>query len=229
MHTVLIAHSSEEIATILDCVISCKYSTTICSDSENTVNQILLNPPDALILDMSLPVTGGIGVLERIKGCLPDVILATVWFPDQQIINTLSAYGVDHVTVLPGKIGDIIYKLEDMLQQKSAENPTLLKTILRQLHIPGHVDGYQQLLMAIPLFAEDPSSILSKEIYPVIARALHLTSGKCVERSIRAALDSGWNNGDKELWRKYFPDAQRRPAVKTFIAEISHHLSSSRP
>ena len=227
MHKVLIAHSSEDVRTTLDNIISCKYRTIICADGFETAKLLKTERPDALILDLSLPGFSGIDVLREGQEHLPLAILATTWYPDPAMMKEATSLGVDHISVLPGKLGVLIYQLEDLLRQISSDTPATLKAHLRALSIPTHLDGYRQLLYVIPMKLEDPSRSLIKEIYSVIVKEMQLTSWQCVDRSIRSAIEKGWENGDRDIWLQYFPDATQRPSVSQFIAELMRRLSEN--
>ena len=117
MHKVLIAHSSEDVRTTLDNIISCKHQTTTCSNGFDTVKLLETERPDAMILDLSLPGKNGIEILKDAHDYLPPVILATTWYPDPAKMKEATSLGVDHITVLPGKVGILIYQLEDLLRE----------------------------------------------------------------------------------------------------------------
>ncbi len=225
MHKVLIAHSSDDLRSTLEIIISCKYETLTCANGTEAIEIIQKFRPDALILDLGLPEMNGISVLEVSKSFLPPVILATTWSQDHPTLKLLPSYGVDNVTVLPCRIGSLIYLLEDLIRENLDETPRTLKAYLRLLQIPVHLDGYRQLLSVIPMYMEDPSRTLTKEIYPVIAQEMQLNSWKSVDRSIRTAIESGWKAGDPALWQQYFPGTQKQPKVLQFVSELARRIS----
>ncbi len=71
-----------------------------------------------------------------------------------------------------------------------------LTPYLYQLGIPPHVTGYSYLRSAVVEFLLGPAEMkeITKTIYPQIALA-HGTTVSAVERAIRHAITSAWNNG----------------------------------
>ena len=71
-----------------------------------------------------------------------------------------------------------------------------LTPYLYQLGIPPHVTGYSYLRSAVVEFLLNPSEMreITKTIYPRIALE-HGTTVSAVERAIRHAIATAWNNG----------------------------------
>ena len=118
---------------------------------------------------------------------------------------------------------------EDMAAQlqripgRSPSPETEAARLLRRFRIPAHLEGYQQLCMAIPLFAADKSISFSKELYPQIARQLGCSDGRAVERAIRRAIRYAWEHRDPVLWDAHFPGL-RQPSNKCFISTLAELL-----
>ena len=103
--------------------------------------------------------------------------------------------------------------------------------LLGDLGFASHWDGYRQLCAAIPLFAAHPGQFITKELYPAVARQCNSPSGSCVEHSIRKAIHTAWEHGDRSLWRKYFPPGPRGqvpcPSNKAFISRMAELINNS--
>jgi len=226
MHKVLIAHSSEDVRLTLEDIISSKYITLSCNNYAQAFALMQEEEPDVLILDLSLHGGSASELLINAGAFLPKVILATTWFPDDAALQDLVTLGVDFVMALPGKLGKLIYRLEDILQQHD-KNPLTLKDILNQLKIPAHLDGYRMLLQAVPMYMEDPCRRLSKEIYPIIAEQMGLNHWKSVDRSIRSAIEHGFASPENAVWEYYFPGLTDAPNISLFLSVISNHLTEN--
>ena len=104
---------------------------------------------------------------------------------------------------------------------------TAVALILLELEIPSEYDGFRYLKSAIPMYYENPSLFLTKELYPAVGK-IHGSSGLMVERSIRFAISSAWKRSDKKAWNLYFPMNQNRkiqkPSNGEFIAQIARFL-----
>lgn len=96
--------------------------------------------------------------------------------------------------------------------------------MLRELSFAAHHDGYVQLCIGIPRYAQDTIQGMCKELYPYIAKELGLGDWHTVERSIRFAIMEAWNRGDNARWEKYFPKFQKAPTNKVFIATLADRL-----
>ncbi len=99
---------------------------------------------------------------------------------------------------------------------------------LRTLGLRPSRDGYRFLEVAIPLYAEDPSLRLHKEIYPAVAEICEANDETCVEHAIRTAIKSAWKGRDITLWKQYFPLNDEGdidcPSNKLFIATLAEML-----
>ena len=96
--------------------------------------------------------------------------------------------------------------------------------LLRELGVPCHRVGYLQLCMAIPLFAQDARQSLSKDIYPLIAAHWGYTDWRTIEHAIRIVILFSWLHRDPIAWSYYFPNLDKAPSNKLFIATIAGHL-----
>lgn len=96
--------------------------------------------------------------------------------------------------------------------------------MLMDLEINEKHDGFEYLRTAIELFHEDPAQMITKGLYPVVAkRCGRCVGGKAVERAIRTAIKSAWEKHG-EMWMVYFPSSER-PSNGDFIARLSKYLS----
>lgn len=96
--------------------------------------------------------------------------------------------------------------------------------LLHELGIPCHRVGYMQLCMAIPLFAQDERQSLSKDIYPLIASYWGYTDWRTIEHAIRIVILFSWLHRDPAVWDHYFPNLDKAPSNKLFIATLAEYL-----
>ena len=98
---------------------------------------------------------------------------------------------------------------------------------IRLLHLLGiriHRLGYQCLRIATPRFAARDTQSLSKELYPFVAEQLDIGDCRSVERVIRTAIADGWARRDPSVWAQYFPDQEKVPTDKQFLAVLAEKL-----
>lgn len=102
-------------------------------------------------------------------------------------------------------------------------------TLLQQLGVPAHLNGYYYLRSAILISYRESNSVSSvtKLLYPEIAKSYH-TSQQKVERGIRNAIEVAWKNGNRSFLEKelgYLITAStRRPSNSEYIAKTVDYI-----
>lgn len=97
------------------------------------------------------------------------------------------------------------------------------RNILRKLGFSPHQFGYKVLIPAIHLYSQDNVASLTKEIYPTLAKQYHANSPCAIERAIRYAIATAWQQGSPEEWQRLFPRATRPPSNMVFISVIAEY------
>ena len=235
MRTLLIAHKSEELVSVLTAMLSQQFCVVSCGDGETAVKLMRSLQPDYMILDIMLPLKDGFTVLEEAYWQTPAVVLATTDSASSYIISSAVSKHIDYMFVCPTPPRMIVTRLFDIIEQKTNLSrpadapPKTTADILLRLKIPAERDGFTQLRVGVPIFAADPAQRLSKELYPAIAKICGNGTSQQVEHSIRTAIEAGWNNGDRELWEQYFPagsaGSRKCPSNKTFISTLAAIIS----
>lgn len=224
MQRLLIADSSESYAQILASYFSGDTEVRICTDGTEAASVLQSFRPDALYLNMQLPRRDGITILRE-STYLPPVILATVSYIAPYIQQTAMEAGVTHMMVMPA-VSAAACNLRVLLEQNAGIRSPLQEQIASHLQILGfhpHLDGYQQLRIGLPLYAQKPNSSLSKYLYPAIAAEFGSTDIHNVEHSIRNAIRAAWETGNKEAWSRYFTD-NYCPSNKLFLSRLAQML-----
>lgn len=97
--------------------------------------------------------------------------------------------------------------------------------ILKKLGIAPDKNGFHYLRKAIYECYLDPSLLTSitKEIYPMLAESFSKKES-CIERSIRSAIETGWDRGNYEYSNELFSNCvdyyKTKPTNGEFIAII---------
>lgn len=230
MYKVLIAEGMEDLRLQLYDALREKYEVAACADGQTAIELLRISTPDILILDLSLPVMDGLTVLETISPNIPPVILCTAKAVPIYAQLAATELGVGYIILKPCRTQAALSRLYDMIKKWEhpvpfIDNPQAnIAVHLQRLSIPRHYDGYQQLRVGIPLFAQDPVQRLSKELYPSIAELCNCDNGTQVEHTIRTAIDTAWEIRDKAVWEYYFPSATKSPSNKVFIARLAEEL-----
>ena len=229
MYKLLIADSSEPYTEALREVLQSEFDLRICQDGETALEQLLEFQPEVFILNLMLPFKDGLTVLQE-SAHRPKVILAISPFVNPYIEQTTLELGVQFIMIMP-TVASLRVRLMDLIATTIAPKTDLnaqTAVLLHSLNFPTHLDGYQQLCVGIPLFAQNPGLRLSKELYPQIAERFGLPDARTVEHSIRKAVASAWIRKNPVVWAKFFPATTDGdspcPTNKEFIARIAQHL-----
>ena len=231
MQKLLIADGSSIFSSVLANALQDRFQITVCADGKTALELLQEEQPDALILNLMLPHTDGLTVLQK-SAFRPRVILAITMHLSGYVEQSVAALGIDYTMICPS-VQAVVTRLQDLTRQNalSAESTDLqvrIKHHLRNLNMPTHLDGYQQLCLGLPMFTENPQQFLTKELYPEIAKQFGSKDGRSVEHSIRNAIQAAWRQRDNALWRKYFPHNKQGcipcPTNKAFICRLADIL-----
>lgn len=229
MRKLLIADSSEPFTDALKKVFQNEFDLHICHDGETALEMLLDFRPDVLILNLMLPFKDGLTVLQE-SAHKPKVILAVCPYVNAYIEQVAVNLGVQYIMIMP-TVNALRVRLMDMIATAATPKADLSGQTVVHLHILNfltHLDGYHQLCVGIPLFAQNPNMRLSKELYPAIADHFGMPDQRTVEHSIRKAITAAWSNRTDAVWAKYFPPRSDGtipcPSNKEFICQLSQML-----
>lgn len=233
MQCILIAESSEEYRVSLTNALQREYRVVSCGNGMAAAGLLSSQRFDALVLDLLLPDLDGLSLLSEHAAYLPKNILALSSMLTPFVQQRLRDLGVDDILMKPCSIRAVSSRLSEMLLYEDAggrlqDSQAQAGAYLQGLGFPTKLDGYQQLRIGIPLFAQNRYQSMSKELYPAVAELCGLSSQTQVERSIRSAIRSAWLARKSALWDRYFPpepgEAPRWPSNKAFISRMAQLL-----
>ena len=117
----LIAVKSEIIADSLASALS-MYDIHICDTGTDALAMLETHRPDALILDLTLPIIDGLTVLRK-SGFWPRIILALTNLASQAVLQAAADIGVQCIILVPCTIRCIIEHLNVLIEKSpSAES-----------------------------------------------------------------------------------------------------------
>ena len=232
MRKVLIADGSEIFASALEDALRTQYQVQVCADGATARDLLSHFQPDVLILNLQLPHTDGLTLLQTAP-FQPPVILAMTMHMSAYVEQSIAALGVDYTMICPS-VETVVLQLQNLLKcyDSPEAQPDPHSKAAQHLHLlgfPTHLDGYQQLCIALPLFAQNPQQLMTKELYPAVAKLCNGKDGRAVEHSIRKAIRVTWEHRDNAVWRKYFASGPRGhipcPTNKAFICRLAEILT----
>lgn len=234
MQKLLIADSSIVYATALRTALKGQYRIRICTDGKAALELLHQYQPDILILNLMLPYMDGLTVLQE-TDYHPPIILATTMHISAYVEQAVTTLGIDYTMISPS-VEAVVLRLRDLVKlytsvPDGADLYTKAIHHLRLLNVPVHLDGYRQLCLALPMYAQNPQQLLTKELYPAVAEKCGCKDGRSVEHSIRKAIQAAWAQKDNAIWRKYFTLRSQGhtacPTNKEFICRLAEILNAT--
>jgi len=145
----------------------------------------------------------------------------------------LSASNYQLFNVIPKnyKINELLYSLKEIKCKQEKYNYKKISVydkvaeMLKKLGIAPDKNGFHYLRKAIYECYMEPSLLTSitKEIYPMLAESFSKKES-CIERSIRSAIETGWDRGNYEYSNELFQSCvdyyKTKPTNGEFIAII---------
>lgn len=223
----------------------------VVSDGGSVVDRVLTDKPTVLLLELMLPGYDGISIVRKLRDAklqgliqrLPIIIILSAIISDANTYLLRDA-GIDYYMVKPVPPYAVLERVRDLLQiQKATLLPDLadqsshvadggdidcdLTTLLIDMGIPARLSGYTYLREALHLVIDlgtFPDGMLSKQVYPVIAKKYGKSTAS-IEKAIRTAIETAWVRGRTDILDKMFGytvSAQRgKPTNTEFIAMIA--------
>lgn len=230
MRKLLIAEPDAALREALVDLLRRSYDITTCADGGTAAELIRSLRPDAVILDLMLPVMDGFYIMQETADVRPPVVLGICDFHNDYVCQTSRELGIGYVLVKPCLPRVVVSHLDRLIHYVPDANPTdgqsIIAGVLLQFRFNPKVDGFRFLKVGIPLYAQDPQQRVCKELYVSIARICGAGSWNQVERSIRSAIEATWSMGSP-MWAQFFPGAEVPPTGKTFISRLSQILMDS--
>jgi len=182
----------------------------VASNAIAALEQIKIEKPEVIIMDVVLSGVDGFSLIEQINelNINTKIIVLSSLSLDGFITKALNL-GVSYYMIKPFSVEALKARLEDVLNEKELKNNIFNKrnknleekitNIFITVGIPAHIKGYQFLREAIKMAIDNPDIInsITKKLYPQIAEKFETSASK-VERAIRHAIEVAWNRGKIE-------------------------------
>lgn len=211
--------------------INVKYSADNYKDALEIINNSDYNI-DAIVVDGTLP---GQNILNFLTSYKNEYLLSRTIVLDNIKLDcyNLSASQYQLFNVVPKnyKINELIYSLKEIKSKQEKYNYKKISVyekvaeMLKKLGIAPDKNGFHYLRKAIYECYMEPSLLTSitKEIYPMLAESFSKKES-CIERSIRSAIETGWDRGNYEYSNELFQSCvdyyKTKPTNGEFIAII---------
>ncbi|MCT4780053.1 MULTISPECIES: sporulation transcription factor Spo0A [Exiguobacterium] len=206
----------------------------VAYNGESCLEKLEQIETDVLLLDIIMPHLDGLGVLEALAKHKnsPAVIMLSAFGKDEVSQQAVSL-GAAYFLLKPFSLDQLVNKIRLVVHgvQTNQVEPVESKvgTTLREIGIAPHIKGFTYLKDAVlmVLEREDLLGLITKELYPMIAKK-HQTTSSRVERAMRHAIKSAWKEGMSEhvLFTGRI-EQQKGPKNSEFISYVSNHMNGS--
>ena len=208
-----------------------RYSSDNYKEALNIINNSD-NNIDAIVVDGTIP---GQNILSFLTGYNNEYLLSRTIVLDNIKLDcynlSASHYQLFNVFSKNYKINELVYSLKEIKNKQEKYNYKKISVydkvaeMLKKLGIAPDKNGFHYLRKAIYECYMDPSLLTSitKEIYPMLAESFSKKES-CIERSIRSAIETGWDRGNYEYSNELFQSCvdyyKTKPTNGEFIAII---------
>lgn len=236
----LVVCSKEEVKRLKETIskitseVQIKYEVDNYQEALNIIND-KTNEIDAIIIDSSLE--GSIfELLNKYKEkymISKTIILDNIRLDCYNLIN--SNYQIFNILPKSYKVEELIISLQAIKTKAEKYNYQKITTydkiseMLKKLGIAPDKNGFHYLRKAIYECYLNPNLLTSitKEIYPLVSKSFSKKES-CIERSIRSAIETGWDRGNYEYSNDLFSNCidyyKTKPTNGEFIAIIVDKL-----
>ena len=216
-------------------------------DGEKLLNMIGVTHPDVVVLENVLENMDGLEILDHLMSDKnrPAIIFLSE-FTRGNIPQLAADKGADYFMLKPCRINVVFDRIRQITSDKvsktiepvhvrnydnsdfSIESEALVTSVLMEIGLSAHLNGYQYLRTGILMAIENMDTVnsITKELYPALAKKYKTTPEK-IERSIRHAIQTTWDRGQRDVMQRYFGYSVQnyKPTNSEFIAMIADHIS----
>lgn len=201
-----------------------RFHVACCTRGDLAWEEIRAWNPDLVIMDLFLPELDGVELLRRLRDVdnKPLILVVTAMLHSDYVRSALENLEVSYAMVKPCRLRSLTERVRELVESRQSRNscPEELLSVLTQLGLDSGRQGYQDLLVGIPMLARQRNQRLGKELYDAIARE-NGSSPSAVEKAIRDTIKAAWEKGSGPMWRRLFPGAAKCPANKEFLFRLA--------
>lgn len=147
----------------------------------------------------------------------------------ESLIKSLANYQVD--ICKPGEAAEAFARLQpDALVMDLSDEAAIVDSLLARFRLLGKPRVLAILRTAVMMAFQDPDYMLTKDIYPVLARE-YVGSRDTVDQAIRRMLRRSWVRKEENagIWELVFPGYTECPSNGQFITAAALYLRKKHP
>ncbi|MFI3251510.1 MAG: sporulation transcription factor Spo0A [bacterium] len=253
MTKIIIADDNKELSLLLEEFLGVQKDIEIIStftSGKSVLSFLETNKVDLLLLDVFMPETDGVSVLQEIKNNptkynKPSKIIMLTAFNSESIMSKVSDLGADYFVIKPVELPTVLNIINEVVRPAVSKKgevisfnnqsagyvdlDTEITAILHEIGVPAHIKGYLYLRESISMVYNNIEILgsITKVLYPVIAKKYKTTSSR-TERAIRHAIEVAWNRGNVDAISSIFSYTisynKSKPTNSEFIAMLADKL-----
>lgn len=210
MLRVVIGHSSKYFAQSVARRMGGDFDIRTCDDGEAMGPLLDAFRPDILILDCAMPCKDTLAILTELP-VLPQLTVLTTDYVYEDMEWQMRTLGVERILVMatPSEVVRVVCGFVPKMGKGWTEDSGRVRLQLLALNFDTNLEGFRLICSAVPLMMQDTGRVLSKDIYPQVARLNNLSDQRAVERAIRNAIEKAWRYRDEAVWDRFFPGQGR--------------------
>ncbi len=249
MHTVLLADDDKDLMELLARKIGEDSAYQVIAklyDGKDTIEQIERLRPDIVFLDIVMPGSDGVHVVNHIRQRMRDyrpIIYILSGIGTSNIVKTLNALDVDFYSLKPVSLDIIMQNLNTIVDARAPEKSTagtqtpvdmavppdtnsqIVKQLTLQLGLLPHRISTLCLNDALLYCMENPNGthLITKILYPEVAR-MHGLTGSSVEKNIRQSITT-IQKANTATYNRIFSYANgKRITNGEFLSVVTEHI-----
>lgn len=226
MQSVLIVEPAEVLRNALTTQLQKHYRVYSCTSGTEGLSLLSEHRPGGLFLNLITDDIDGVYFLEHMQIRPTAIITLSAVYPPH-ILQKLLDLGVDYSLVTGCPVHAIAHHMQYFMEHDRTSVPPTAQEItvkhLNRLNVP-HWGGFDDLRIAVPLYAQDPTQSMVKELYPAVVTLRNRKSWQQVEKAIRDAKEYAYQHRKEDIWKEYFPDSSRCPTNREFIARLADFI-----
>lgn len=233
MCRILIADASDAFANALGKQLKQFANVELCHEGKHLLESVRKFQPDVLLIDLMLPGCDPIAILHSLRTSGSTVqIVAISTATSEAMLRLLVEYGVIRVVLKPAAALEVAAFLRRLVLDLPELSvwcvETEIDSTLLYLGFQCGKSRYNCIYQGILLKSCGKAGDSVKYLYSEIRRLCGKKSIEVVEKAVRDAIRNAWINGDREIWKLYFPNCDRTgcPSNEVFISRIAMALQN---
>ena len=203
-------------------------------EAERTVREA---QPDVLVMSLALQFLDGMELIQRVQKLprRPRILVLSYLVRDFCIEEAMRC-GADYFMLKPCTLSLVIDRARELAQMDGgvlygaalpgvAAPEGLVQALLGRMGVAPELSGFRYAAEAVRITLMSGAESVTKELYPQIALANHVTVS-AVERAIRHAIDAAWKSPGTSARSRLFP-GRDRPSNSCFIRRIASACETS--